>query len=393
MRAKLTHIRNFRLLGGVLLVLCLALVFSPNTFADRFTTFDYTRLFIKYEWAKYNSTTGKYDIFGGEHSAFINPDYDSSTGFYSWTFSFGNQPSSCNGLCYLYVYEIQATPRTYTNPMKYPDSTQANYTHVYLFSQNSFAEGSYKDIILNFDNIYMSPKGKDAWYPADYNSHSSCEDSGSATCKISFWADAVEGMQASDAVNNYYYGVSLDIKNTVWDAWLGTTPSSPYLAIVQYPYNLTTHHFDTTASFLMFVPNNTSPRTMTFYGKVWQDDNADNGMSSEIDLSEASPDFDIENKIINRNTNSANGSAAGLNLGFNVPWIFENWFNLFSNNSCVNIPSLSGMIHSTESTICSPWSSSLRSVLTPMFSILTSMLVFGFVIRWLSHHSKEGSLG
>lgn len=63
-------------------------------------------------------------------------------------------------------------------------------------------------------------------------------------------------------------------------------------------------------------------------------------------------------------------------------------FALFQDNSgCYNIPTIAGMLHS-ETTLYCPWfPSSVRSVLTPVFSLASVMLLFGFIVRWLGSSS------
>lgn len=79
--------------------------------------------------------------------------------------------------------------------------------------------------------------------------------------------------------------------------------------------------------------------------------------------------------------------------------IFMSWFNIFSfglafpftsffqsftdTTGCVNIPIIAGMLHSNSTQYCSWWSSDIRSVLTPVFSISSIMLIFGFIMHWL----------
>ena len=75
---------------------------------------------------------------------------------------------------------------------------------------------------------------------------------------------------------------------------------------------------------------------------------------------------------------------------FNFDFInpFAPLFNLFTNASnCASIPIIAGMLGSSNSTYCPWFPSSVRSVLTPVFGIASTMLVFGFLVRWLSSSS------
>lgn len=66
-------------------------------------------------------------------------------------------------------------------------------------------------------------------------------------------------------------------------------------------------------------------------------------------------------------------------------------FNMFSDNSsCAQIPTISSMIHSQETQVCPFFSSSVRSTTTPVLSLVSMMLVFGFVVHWLG--ARSGNL-
>lgn len=67
-------------------------------------------------------------------------------------------------------------------------------------------------------------------------------------------------------------------------------------------------------------------------------------------------------------------------------------FNLFSDsNSCAQIPTLSGMLHSEETQVCPYFDSTVRNILTPVISIASSMLLFGFILRWIRSSSSDFS--
>lgn len=88
--------------------------------------------------------------------------------------------------------------------------------------------------------------------------------------------------------------------------------------------------------------------------------------------------------------NSATSALSGLNINFSVPWVLQAWFNLFIDSDCVSIPNLSSMLHSEETQVCSPWrGTNIRSILTPIVTGVFSLLLFGFVVRWLKHGSTR----
>lgn len=81
------------------------------------------------------------------------------------------------------------------------------------------------------------------------------------------------------------------------------------------------------------------------------------------------------------------GSLANMfSFGFLNP--FAPIFQLFSDNeSCAQIPTIAGMIHSEETQVCPWFSSSTRSIVTPVLGLASMMLVFGFTVHWLGARS------
>lgn len=78
---------------------------------------------------------------------------------------------------------------------------------------------------------------------------------------------------------------------------------------------------------------------------------------------------------------------------FNILNPFTAFFDMFiSGSSCASIPILASWVHSETSTVCSWWPSNVRDVLTPVFSIGFSMLLFGFLVRWLDKGKLSGSI-
>lgn len=98
---------------------------------------------------------------------------------------------------------------------------------------------------------------------------------------------------------------------------------------------------------------------------------------------DANDRYQDEKDTISGNGDDAQDSADSLDISFGVPWILQAWFSLFVDDSCASIPTISSWIHSNETRICSPWPSAVRSTLTPIFAVISGLLLFGFVIRWL----------
>lgn len=80
-------------------------------------------------------------------------------------------------------------------------------------------------------------------------------------------------------------------------------------------------------------------------------------------------------------------TAQGL-FSFSVFNPFGGIFGLFS-DGCVSIPTIGGMLNKPDATYCPWFSSNIRSVLTPVLGLSASMLLFGFVVRWLSGNSGD----
>lgn len=75
-----------------------------------------------------------------------------------------------------------------------------------------------------------------------------------------------------------------------------------------------------------------------------------------------------------------------FSFGFLFP--FTNFFNaLTGSQSCVNVPIIGGMLSNPNAQYCSWWSNDIRSVLTPVFSIFSIMIIFGFLMSFLKGHS------
>lgn len=58
-------------------------------------------------------------------------------------------------------------------------------------------------------------------------------------------------------------------------------------------------------------------------------------------------------------------------------------FEMFNPGGCVSIPTLASWLHVDNPQVCPWFPDSVRSVLTPVISIASIMLLFGFVVKWL----------
>lgn len=99
-------------------------------------------------------------------------------------------------------------------------------------------------------------------------------------------------------------------------------------------------------------------------------------------------------RIVNSGSNDiiidgANFSQSLIQLfGFSFLNPFAPLFQMFSdNNSCANIPTLAGLIHSESTQVCPWFDSSVRNITTPVLGLSSMMLIFGFAVRWLGSRS------
>ncbi len=80
-------------------------------------------------------------------------------------------------------------------------------------------------------------------------------------------------------------------------------------------------------------------------------------------------------------TSDANGLAGIFNITILNP--FAGIWEIFNSGGCTSIPTISAWLGSEDTTYCSWWPQSIRATLTPVFSLASMMLLFGFVAKWL----------
>lgn len=78
---------------------------------------------------------------------------------------------------------------------------------------------------------------------------------------------------------------------------------------------------------------------------------------------------------------------------FSFTFPFQNLFTAFTDNQCVDIPIIAGMLHSSNSRYCTWWSADVRNILTPVITMASLMLATGFAMRWLSEKSSVITIG
>lgn len=94
---------------------------------------------------------------------------------------------------------------------------------------------------------------------------------------------------------------------------------------------------------------------------------------------------DYHTNAINSFSSSSNpgGSWFDVFSGLSVINPFSAIFNSFTNSQCADIPIIAGMLSVNNTRYCSWWGSGVRQLLTPVFTISSMVLLFGFVIHWL----------
>lgn len=104
----------------------------------------------------------------------------------------------------------------------------------------------------------------------------------------------------------------------------------------------------------------------------------------------------LVNNVINKHNTDTSGWDFSENVGgswfgvfnFDLIFPFSSLFTSFTNDRCVNIPTLASWLHTNQNQYCSWWSQDIRNTLTPVFNTLAFMILFGFIIHWLNGSSS-----
>ena len=89
---------------------------------------------------------------------------------------------------------------------------------------------------------------------------------------------------------------------------------------------------------------------------------------------------------IKQNAQNAGNAANGILSVFQFTVLdpLASFWSLFSDNTCVNIPIIGGLINMEGSTqVCSWWPANIRAITTPVFTSAGTLLLWGFVMKWL----------
>ncbi len=96
--------------------------------------------------------------------------------------------------------------------------------------------------------------------------------------------------------------------------------------------------------------------------------------------------YDSEKKEENDRENAGKedaDTAQGI-FNFNILNPFAPLFEMFNPGGCINIPTLSDWLHTEDKQICPWFPAKVVNIVTPVLSISSMMLLFGFVVKWLN---------
>ncbi len=61
-------------------------------------------------------------------------------------------------------------------------------------------------------------------------------------------------------------------------------------------------------------------------------------------------------------------------------------------NTCVSIPTIAGMLNTDQTTFCPFFSQETRNIVTPVLTMFTMIILFGFLVSWLGGNAFSGSV-
>lgn len=236
-----------------------------------------------------------------------------------------------------------------------------NYYNPYLLSSDNNIESSFS---INNHDIYELPSVHSDILCDLSENHSSTSVSDSIYFKCSY--NPVLENAFSEEINFRFLNLSLSFNGDSLNSW---------------NYN----------SFL----NTDGDYKFIDFNIITNNDYSDSGWSGSSSGSGGNPGSAPGN-INGSYTGGGSGSSSVADyfsslrdlFNFNIFNPFLPLMNMFSDqSSCANIPIIAGMIHSEETQVCPWFPQSVRQILTPVISLASAMLVFGFFVRWLGASS------
>lgn len=104
-------------------------------------------------------------------------------------------------------------------------------------------------------------------------------------------------------------------------------------------------------------------------------------------------DQDKQEEADREEQGNEDANKLGSLFTFNVLNPFIGIFDMFlPSSNCASIPTLARLLHLDNSTVCSWFPSDVRNIVTPVVSLSSSMLLFGFIVRWLDKGNFSGGI-
>lgn len=365
----------YRRLAAFLSLLCLSLCFLFST--DTFATDLGADIFNPAELDAY----GTYNSINGTVH-FLAKDVKNPCQSYDYTFTYGVTNTKFNkfladsfsltGTCAIDVVynNYLGSIDSYTGEKNYDLSPLANENYHGLIAQ------TYYDVTTEASNQFSAT----AVYHLYYNLHAYNPSSGTfiiVPFDGSGWDFSIDSNDIQIDENTRYYNGAI-YQRSNWTRYSG---------------NLFSNSIDLTNFTVVSPLNMPKARVLIFYvpdkdlvtnplqgdwGTVQSADWCEINADDPYCVNKLQTDPNITNKDTDKFSLSLDG---GLLSGF---------MNLFINGSeveCVAIPKLAAWIHSSNTSYCGWWSTSVIKTLTAIFIGLSSMLVFGFIIRMLKGSS------
>lgn len=123
---------------------------------------------------------------------------------------------------------------------------------------------------------------------------------------------------------------------------------------------------------------------------MWPETNEESQISNQLEL-----DLSKYNEVVSNGANIEQDNDyadnATISAWFdvfdigNIFFPFVSFFQGFLNpvTTCAYIPDVAEWLHTSETTYCSWWPPTVINTLTPIFTIVPMMILFGFIVSWL----------
>lgn len=358
------------------------LFLSPNANAtDGITYFDdSSQIQLNYRiCSDQTSSSGKYVCATRTNSGQVSPFlYDSDTGVMQFSLTPDYSYCNVNYPCRIVISGVTIHLKNNGSAANITD----NFINGKFWSVHDYFFGLYPQMSgdSTWNNFYNLASSFDGTVNTSSSGTSVCKDIGALedTCRFGYWQNEVVYDQ-----NNTYSGFDFSVSN---DLFYST--STKQFAFRSFPYDKSQGHLNmTTPAYNAIIYDLPQTSPIVFYLQLWgsetlqevEDNGDDNGVTDIVQ----------EMNRIDQNMQQAQNTADDIDVDINIPNVLTPFLSLFTDSSCVEIDDLAAWIHSTETVVCSPWSSDIRNVINPVAGFMMNLLIFGFLIRWL-HKNENG---